>query len=1049
MARRPTRGMFTDDRTLVYPVVTTRPTVGTTVQLPTAPVEIVPSPTRPKEPYIDSGPIIANPGGQLPVPTKTPPKTTKAPPKPAPAPTKQAPIINTPEPPKTTKGIYQSPPIIAQPGGMLPIPEPAPEPAPAPAPAPTKQQPVRTTGGIKPPMPTPAPTTPELILPPEVQNQLPRKEIYQSPPIIAQPGGMLPIPPSAPTPAPQPAPVVVPEPEPAPEPVEIVEEPSIVKSIFPEYFPEPEPEPIKQAPIIVGTPEPVKTTKGIYESPPIIAQPGQIPLAPPPRPAIETVVEDEVRPSEIVTDDGILIGSRTPEPREPYIDSGPIIAQPGTTLPVPEPTPVPTPAPAPVPVLTPEPPAQTVERREPFIDSGPIIAQPGGMLPIPSTPPPRVDDDRVVEEGDEVRATEQFDEMGQQPTVVPPPPSAPDDAGGFVEEGGEVRATEDFEAMGQQAGTPAPAPAPAAVDPRELYLPDSRPPVEAAPEGMFTFIEGRERVKGDADTYLYNQISQNSEQVSIDDLRAYYNDPQKVNRLPEVFGTFDNYLAYMQEREELIRAGEYDIGNWGDSREGLSQEQLMILEGEDLFIDPTTGVDKTTAEQYKRYAQRSGYERWLNSDANKALMEKYGVDPVVYSGSGDKFEWNGTAYVKTQDVKNPGFGDYFKMAVGAAMGYYLAPALSSAIGGATGATTGAAAGGVTAGGVASAAAGQALSSAIVQGITTGKVDMGSLGTAALMGGLGYIGDTIAAEGLANATADTILADAGVALDNAIWDTAEALGTDYDTVLRIGSGIATGALTGQDVEEIALNAVQTYTTSELQNLVRTTYADSMGNIDVDNVFREGETSIPIAALNPLIETAVGGAFGEDVGAEEIGEAILEGLTYRDPDAVDEDMTLRFLDPGLDIDPSLLSEFETPEALRQFEDIVRAAGRETEDVVREIVSPLGDIGTAIGQPIGEALASLEDAIRELIPEVETPELPEVDLPSVETPDLPSVDLPSIGMPQLAGGGGGMFRRTALPQLSYATPELMQIQLPQQADYTAQLMALLANNAAGRRA
>jgi len=45
--------------------------------------------------------------------------------------------------------------------------------------------------------------------------------------------------------------------------------------------------------------------------------------------------------------------------------------------------------------------------------------------------------------------------------------------------------------------------------------------------------------------------------------------------------------------------------------------------------------------------------------------------------------------------------------------------------------------------------------------------------------------------------------------------------------------------------------------------------------------------------------------------------------------------------------------------------------------------------------------------------------------------------------------MFSRTALPQLSYATPELMQIQLPQQADYTAQLMALLANNAAGRRA
>ena len=186
MARRPTRGMFTDNRTLVYPTVTTRPTVGTTVQLPTAPVETMQRPAQTRKPYIDSGPIIANPGGQLPAPTKTPPKTTKAPPKPAPAPTKQAPIVlNPPAPPKTTKDIYQSPPIIAQPGGMLPIPEPAP--APAPAPAPTKQQPVRTTGGIKPPMPAPTPTTPELILPPEVQNQLPKEEIYQSPPIIAQP----------------------------------------------------------------------------------------------------------------------------------------------------------------------------------------------------------------------------------------------------------------------------------------------------------------------------------------------------------------------------------------------------------------------------------------------------------------------------------------------------------------------------------------------------------------------------------------------------------------------------------------------------------------------------------------------------------------------------------------------------------------------------------------------------------------------------------------------------------------------------------------------
>ena len=967
MALTMNRGMFADPRMVTYPTTTTTaPRVGTTVQMPTAPAETMPRPTRTREPYIDSGPIIANPGGQLPVPTK------------------QAPIVVAPQTPVKTgrEEIYQSPPIIAQPGGMLTIP--------------TKQEPTKQAPIV-------------------VDAPVPTKGIYQSPPIIAQPG-QAPIP-TQPTTKGQPVRTTggikppMPAPAPAPAPVE---EPSTVKTLFSEYFPETKREPTSP-----------------YESPPIIAQPGQLPLAPPPRPVIETVVEDEIRPSEIVTDDGRLIGSGTTTPREPFIDSGPIIAQPGTTLPVPEPAPVPAPAPAPVPVLTPEPPVQTVERREPFIDSGPIIAQPGGMLPIPSTPPPRVDDDRTVEEGTEVRATEQFDEMGQQPTVVPPPPSAPDDDGGFVEEGGEVRATEDFEAMGQQAGTPAPAPAQAAVDPRALYLPDPRPPVEAAPEGMFTFIEGRERVKGDADTYLYNQISQNSEQVSIDDLRAYYNDPEKVNRLPEVFGTFENYLAYMQEREELIRAGEYDIGNWGDSREGLSQEQLMILEGEDLFIDPTTGVDKTSAERNKRYAQRSAYERWINSDANKALMEKYGVAPVVYSDSGDKFEWNGTAYVKTQDVRNPGFGDYFKAAVLGVMGAGIGSAVSTALFGTGAAAGGAGAAASGAGAGAGAAAGTAagtaaattttgaflqgavsrvIGSAFAQGAATGSIDASQLLVAGITGGIGSVADGIKSGALA-----------GTALDNAVWDLSETLGASVEETASLLEGVATGAVTGGDVQSIVEGAVQQYTSSQIKNQLVNAFGSE---IDIPNVFDEDTTTIPISALDPFVETAVGAAFEGEINAEDVAQALY--------DYSQEEGSFAFLDPGLDlpdfdIDSSLLSQFETPEALRQFEDIVRAAGRETEDVVREIVSPLGDIGTAIGQPIGEALASLEDAIRELIPEVETPELPEVDLPSVETPDLPSISFPSISISGLGGiGGAGAareFQRTDPGGITYdpTLPEL----------------------------
>lgn len=803
---------------LVPTTTTTAPRVGTTVQMPTAPVETMPRPARTREPYIDSGPIIANPGGQLPVPTK------------------QAPIVVAPQTPVKTgrEEIYQSPPIIAQPGGMLPIPT---QPT-------TKGQPVRTTGGIKPPMPAPAPAP--------------------------------------------------------------VEEPSTVKNLFSEYFPETRREPTSP-----------------YESPPIIAQPGQLPRR-----------------------------STTP--------AGPLD-------PSPEPTGVPIniitgrsePEPAPAPVLTPELPTQPVEQREPFIDSGPIIAQPGGMLPVPE-----------------------------------------------------------------------PAPAPAAVDPRELYLPDSRPPVEPAPEGMFTFIEGRERVDGDASSFLYNQVSQ-PEQVSIDDLRAYYNDPQKVNRLPEVFGTFDNYLAYMQEREELLRAGEYDIGNWGDAREGLSQEQLMILEGEDLFIDPTTGVDRTSAERNKRYAQRSAYERWINSDANKALMEKYGVAPVVYSDSGDKFEWNGTAYVKTQDVRNPGFGDYFKAGVLAVMGAGIGSAVSTALfgtgaaaGGAGAAASGAGtAAGTTAGTAAGTAAAttttgaflqgavsRVIGSAFAQGASTGSIDASQLLVAGITGGVGSVADGIKSGALA-----------GTALDNAVWDLSETLGVSVEETANLLEGVTTGAVTGGDVQSIVEGVVQQYTSSQIKNQLVNAFGSE---IDIPNVFDEDTTTIPVSALDPFVETAVGAAFEGEIDAEDVAQALY--------DYSQEEGSFAFLDPGLDlpdfdIDPSLLSQFETPEALRQFEDIVRAAGRETEDVVREIVSPIGDIGTAIGQPIGEALASLEDAIRELIPEVEAPELPEVDLPSVDTPDLPSISFPSISIGALGGMGGAgaarEFQRTDPGGITYdpTLPEL----------------------------
>ena len=139
---------------------------------------------------------------------------------------------------------------------------------------------------------------------------------------------------------------------------------------------------------------------------------------------------------------------------------------------------------------------------------------------------------------------------------------------------------------------------------------------------------------------------------------------------------------------------------------------------------------------------------------------------------------------------------------------------------------------------------------------------------------------------------------------------------------------------------------------------------------------------------MIETAVSGAFGEGVDTEDYLQAVYEGLTYTNPDAVDADMTLSFLDPDIDlegtpfdVDLSGLGDL-IPENVRavgrEFEDVVRAAGRETEDVVRDVVRPIG---------------AAADYIKEQLPQGTTPD--------IDLPEGPDIDLPGIN---LGGGGSG---------------------------------------------
>jgi hypothetical protein len=368
-------------------------------------------------------------------------------------------------------------------------------------------------------------------------------------------------------------------------------------------------------------------------------------------------------------------------------------------------------------------PAPTSTTKRTAGDTGPIIANPGGMLPIPpattKTPEPTKQAPIIVGTPDPVKTTKGTYES---PPIISQPGQIPLPGPGETVEEDETRATEQFDEMGEE-------------EPKEITT--------------FTFVEGRER-GGQAQNYLYGQTGE-VQQVTVDELRDYF-ESDKVNRLPEVFGTFENYLAYMTEREQLIRSGDYDIGNWSEADAGFTPEQEMLLAGEDLFIDPSDPMqDPVQLERIQRQTQVAAYENWIKSEANQALLQKYGVSPVVYSKSGDKFQWNGSGYVKTQDVKGLGFGDYFKAAVGAAFGYFLGPAIGGALtGGATGAGTAAA---TATGTLTQGAVNAMVGSAISQGITTGSIDPKQLLQSAATAGFAQAFSEIAGPAISDALSE--------------------------------------------------------------------------------------------------------------------------------------------------------------------------------------------------------------------------------------------------------------------------------------------------------
>ena len=324
---------------------------------------------------------------------------------------------------------------------------------------------------------------------------------------------------------------------------------------------------------------------------------------------------------------------------------------------------------------------------------------------------------------------------------VPTPAPAPQQTGPVGTPSSDPTKTQPGETGPFDPNAEPPAPAPAPEPEAELAPPkplQDTKDVEPAPEPegvtSFTLFKGVEL--GDANpNALYSRGE--ATQVTQAELQEYFNEDGS-RMLREAFGNFNNYLAYMTEREQLIQSGDYDVGNWDEYTGSLTEDELMILEGEDLTQYSDSDQDVyTEAYGQRMQEQSSAYDRWVNSDENQALLSKYGVNSIFYNSDGDKYEWNGSAYVKTVKQEQMGVGDYVKAGIVAAMGYYMGGALSEFF---AAPTTVPAGSGQVAGlgwnsSIATGAA-QGIANAATQLVMTGDVDFGEALESAITAGLG-------------------------------------------------------------------------------------------------------------------------------------------------------------------------------------------------------------------------------------------------------------------------------------------------------------------------
>lgn len=147
-----------------------------------------------------------------------------------------------------------------------------------------------------------------------------------------------------------------------------------------------------------------------------------------------------------------------------------------------------------------------------------------------------------------------------------------------------------------------------------------------------------------------NMFYQNySSKVTEDELRAIFNS-ENNGQLQRVFGSFDNYLAYMDERQDLIDAGVLDADWW-------SPDEALF---DPSTLPPELVGDDQALEEYIRDLQVQAAQQGYQEQAilRETLLYKYtGIGgSTTWNQDGDKFEWNGTSWVQTSSAFGENWG---------------------------------------------------------------------------------------------------------------------------------------------------------------------------------------------------------------------------------------------------------------------------------------------------------------------------------------------------------------------------------------------------------